>query len=882
MVGAGRDTDNLPLPGVTVVISGTMNGTITNEEGKFKIALPTPNEILVFSYIGFLTEEVATSGQNQLKVILDEDIKDIDELVVIGYGTQKKSDLTGAVSVVEMEDLKKTKDISVMKSLQGKTSGIYISTPSGKPGAGSSVKIRGVGSINMNAEPLYLLNGNEVKSSDINNISPSNIASISILKDASATAIYGARGANGVIIIETIKGDRKAKKPTVTLDYYIGLSKMDGMYKPLDRDGYRDYMKIVYDNYASDKIASGTWDSYYARDNYYYNYYTDSARASNNNLETNTNQLDLLFQTAKVTNLNVNVSGGSEKSNYSIGGSYSNEEGTIINTGYRRANFFMNNDIDLIDWLKVGQSITMVNSTSDELRDWYHNGGLLKAGIQASPFMSIYDENAEIGNWGCLVDTLTGGNIVTNAYAEHNTYKRKNENNNFYGNLYVQMEPIKNLQYKITANYNYGTFESNMYKEAYTLGNIKQRDHRIDERDYYRNISELYWQLGQLLTYNNSSGGLNYSIMAGWERNYRYSDNLYLRGEGFVSPELTTFPNAVSSSSISGESRNERKMESYLGRIMLDFRNRYFLTASLRADGSSNIAPIKTKDWLPEHYGLFPSFSIGWKLNEDIGVLRDLSFVNLAKLRLGWGVTGNQDITPYQYYNYMDAAQYFRYSLGSSQTYVLGLGTYSTQSNPLIQWEEARMTNAGADINLFDNRLQIIAEYDYKNQEKMLVRQPISRSMGKAQGEKGWYAYPWVNLGKVTNSGFEFSAVWKQILGRIDYSIGGNMTTIKNQVVDMGAGVGDIFVQQEGMNVSVTTAGHQIGSYYGYVFEGIFQNQEEIDNHAFQYNKTSPGDMKFKDLNFDGVVDANDQTVIGKPIPTLIYGFHGNINYGIF
>ncbi len=874
-------TDKTPIPGVNVILSGTTTGTTTDEDGRFKLEIPSQNELLEFSSIGFLKKEISTADKDYLKVILAEDIKSLDEVVVIGYGSQKKEDLTGAVSVVDMEDLKKTKDISIIKSLQGKTTGLYISSPGGKPGQGASVKIRGIGSINMNAEPLYIVNGNEVRASDINHISPSNVSSISVLKDASATAIYGARGANGVIIIETLRGDRNAKKPTVNIDHYVGFSKTAGMYEPMGRDQYRDYMKIAYENYAEERIETGAWDSFTDPGNFYYHYYTDSARASNDNLETNTNQLDELIQTAMLTNLNVTVTGGSENANYSIGGNYSNEDGTIINTGYKRASFFMNNDVNITDWIKVGQSFTVVNSTSNEMRDWYHNGGLLKAAIQASPFMNLYDENAEIGKWGGPVDTLTGGNIVTNAFAEHNTYSRVHKNNHFFGNIYAEIEPVKNLKYKFTANYNFGLFESNMYKEAYTLGNIKQRDHRMDERDYHRNISERYWQLGQLLTYNNSIDGLNYSAMLGWERNYRYTDNLYLHGEGFVSEKLTTFPNAVSGSSISGESRNERKMESYLGRVMLDYNNKYYLTASLRADGSSNIAPVKEKDWLPERYGLFPSFSVGWKFNEDLSFIQDLGFVDLAKLRFGWGITGNQDITPYQYYNYMDAAQYFRYTLGRSQTYVLGMGTYTTQANTSIQWEEARMTNLGMDVNLFNNKLQLVAEYYYKNQLKMLVRQPTSRSMGKAQGEKGWYAYPWVNLGKVSNTGIEFSAVWKQNMGHWDYSIGGNMTTIKNVVKDMGQDVDDIYQSPDGMNASITTEGHQIGSYYGYIFDGIFQNEQEVANHAFQSKKTQPGDMRFKDLNMDGVVNVNDQTIIGKPIPSLIYGFNGNIRYRI-
>jgi len=566
-------TDQTPIPGVNVIISGTTTGTITDFNGKFKLEIPSETS-LDFSYIGFLKETIATEGKKFIKVLLIEDIKDLGEVVVIGYGTQKKEDLTGAIAMVESEDLKKTKDVSVLKALQGKASGVYISTPGGKPGQGASVKIRGVGSINMNAEPLYIVNGNEVSASDMNNISPNNIESISVLKDASSTAIYGARGANGVIIIETIRGERGSAKPSITVDQYTGFSKMAGSYTPLDRDGYRDYMKIAYDDYSSEKIASGAWLSDKDRGNFYYHYYTDSARASNNNLETNTNQLDELIQTALIHSLNVNISGGSENSNYSIGGSHSYEDGTVINTNFKRSSFYMTNDVNLTDRIKVGQSFNLASSESNELRDWYHNGGLLKAAIQASPFMPLYDDNARIGTWGGPVDTLTGNNTVTNAFAEHNTISHVQKNNHFYGNVYAEIEPVKNLKYKFTANYNYGTFERNLYKEAYTLGNVLMRDHEIDERAVNRNISEKYWQLGQLLTYNGSYDALNYSAMIGWERNYRYTDNLSLLGTGFTSPELTTFPNATIIKSITNESRNERKMESYLGRIMLDYRNK--------------------------------------------------------------------------------------------------------------------------------------------------------------------------------------------------------------------------------------------------------------------------------------------------------------------
>jgi TonB-linked SusC/RagA family outer membrane protein len=871
------ESDKQPLPGVNVFVEGTTDGTITDINGEFSLEVLNPDTSrLVFSYVGYIKQVVEISDSRYLEIQLREDIEQLEEIVVIGYGTSKKEDLTGAVAVVDMDELEQTKDISLDRALQGRASGVYVSSSSGQPGSGASVKIRGVGSINMESEPLYIVDGNEISSNNITHLSPSNIASISVLKDASATAIYGARGANGVILIETIRGNRDGGRPSVNLESFAGFARVANMYEPMSASQYADFYRQAYTAFLDDMGLP-----FETPENIYYHVYSDSARAANNNLETNRNHLDLLYRTAFLTTLNANISGGAENINYSMGASYSTEEGTLENTGYRRINFYINSDADLLKWLRVGQSINIVNARTNELKDFYENGPLLKAGVQASPFMRDIIDESQLGGYGGLNYRHVGKNDVTNIFAEQNLYSHTNDRLMAYTNAYIEIEPLPNLNYRLSANYNFGLQERDLFKNAYTFGDLTTRDHPVNERLYNRDISDRFWQLGQLLSYNNSVGELNYSFVLGWERNYRYNDFIKLTARDYESQEVITFLNAANNS-ISDNKAYERKMESYLGRLVLDFRNTYFLTASLRADGSSNIAPVKSVNWLPEHFGAFPSLSAGWKLNENISFLSDLEAINLLKLRAGWGITGNQNINPYQYYNFMTAPDYFRYTLGTGQTLVLGAGSYHMQPNENIKWEEARMTNIGLDLNMFDNRLQITAEYYNKNQVNMLVRQPLSVSMGKASGEKGWYASPWVNLGKVNNQGAEFSIGWKQSLAQFFYSLSGNLTTIQNKVIDLGERIPDIYSQYAQQDVSVTRAGHQIGSFYGHIMDGVFQNQDEIDNHSFQNEGTRPGDFKFRDLNSDGIVDNQDRTIIGKPIPDLIYGFSGNFEFRNF
>lgn len=853
VTGSVVDANGTPLPGVNILVKGTTTGSITDSDGRYSITVPSENSVLVFSFVGYLREEIPVNGQTELNITMVEDIQALEQVVVVGYGTQRKDDLTGSVTVVDADEMANSNFNSVDKALQGRASGVYVSSTSGRPGAKASIKVRGVGSINLDSEPLIVVDGMPTDDQNIlTSINPNDIESMQILKDASAQAIYGARGANGVIIISTKKGE--AGKPRFNFNAYWGQTQMAKKYDVMDAEQYVDFYEEAY----KDVPIS-------ASNNYYYRVYSDSARQSNQNFN-NTNWQDELTQKGNIQNYNMGVSGGSENTSFFLSGSYAKEEGIMVNTGMERYTFRANSDFKVNNWLTIGENLTFIYKDLD-LESHYTNFNPWRVTGVASPLMPLHDENAP-GGYGGPTDSLSGANERTNPVAEQMLNEHTNLENWLLANIYTDITIFKGLTYKLSVNANFKTNEIRQWSPVYTLGNLNLRDNDVNSLQENRSKRrELI--ISNLLNYQRKFGQHSIELLAGFERTEIDDNYILAEGKNFDFNDLQALDLARDLSRMNG-GFTEHNLLSYLGRVNYNFAGKYLLTVNFRRDGSSRFGEIGGR------WGNFPSFSAGWKVNEDL--LKNVDEISMLKLRLGWGQTGNENLQDYWYINLLDPPQNSRYTFGVNQELYQAFASTSFQANPRIKWEATEMTNIGLDLNLFDNRVLFTSEYYIKNQDDMLVQAPISVVFGKRVnwGTGAPTVGSWVNIGKVQNKGFELSASYRKREGVFKFDVGANLTTINNKILELP--VGDQITAYSG-----AIEGHPIGSLYGYVAERIFQEEDFDDDgrpvSGIRQRNAEPGDIKYKDVLQDSVINEQDRTIIGNPIPKMVYGFNFNANY---
>jgi len=834
ITGVINDENGLPLPQATVIIKGTTKGVLTDFDGKFSIEV-APTDALIISFVGYSPKEVKVGTQSAITVKLG--IVEMDAVVKIGYGTQKVTNLTTAVSVVSPEELSKVPVASFDKALQGKASGVMVTSNSGKPGSGATIRIRGNGSISKEANPLIVVDGVPFDG-DLNTINSSDIESFQVLKDASATAIYGARGANGVIIVSTKRGASGATK--VSFSTFHSLNVMPKYREMLSSEQYLTLVDSVY------KRQGDSLQNAYKKDVW-------QSRGA-----VNTDWQKAITQLAPQHNYSLSVSGGNEYSNFSISGSYYNEEGVVKTSDFERYMIRANSDFYIGEKkrIKIGESINL--SRVNTIENYVDNPWT--QAWQASPLMPIYEPN-NLGGYQGPSDSLTGENDKTNPLAELMLNDKFNDKTKIFASVYSEVQLLKGLTYKfdVSGIYDFGT--NTTWTPRYDLGKRTNLSRSYD----YSHDAKRYYKIDNLLTYTlpkDSGSAHNLVIVAGnsAERSYKRDLSLAI-GKGFNDYSGWDAPVPIlgaADTATFGGGYTEHAMTGLLARVIYEYKSKYLFAASVREDGSSRFGKSRRK-------GVFPSLSAGWKVNEDF--LKNIESIDMLKLRFGWGKTGNENIDDYAFMEVMDEPMRSQYVFGLNQLNVFGAQSYASTGNPDLQWEAAEMTNIGLDLNLFNNKFQFSGEYFYKDQEKMLVRVELPYIAGKQRD----VARPFVNLASVVNKGFEFNIVHKNKIGKdFDYSINANLTTINNVVNDLPSTI------IEGR--SITKIGNSIGSFYGHVYEGLFQNQAEIDAHAKQPN-AEPGDFKFKDLNGDNIIDEQDRTIIGKPTPDLILGFNFEFYY---
>lgn len=834
VTGTVTDVSGEPIIGANIRIKGTTTGTITDIDGNFSIKAE-PQSVIEVSYIGYLTQETVINNQKSIRFLLKEDTKTLDEVVVIGYGVQKKADLTGSVANINTEKLNTQSNANIGQALQGKIAGVDIVSQGGAPGSGTRIMVRGIGTLN-NASPLYIVDGMYMNS--IDHINPNDIASIDVLKDASSAAIYGSRAANGVIIVTTKEGSNTEGKPIIDLSVNLGISTASKFLDMLDAKGWAEVTTI-----ARQAIGKPALDMA-----------TDLANKPDNDWQ------DIMFRPALMQNYNLSVKGGGKYSTYYTGLGYFNQDGIVKGTNYQRYNIQSKNDYKR-GIFSAGTNL-IISFSHDKPLHQELRGGMIGTILQSVPTLEKYDDTREGGYGGTYGDVVNIPHPL--AIIDDNIMDRYNENVKIFANLYAQIELFKGLKYKLNLTPDFSFERYKNYLNKYDFGLATNSITQLTERQRRRrNIL-----VENLLTFDRTFGEHKISALAG----YTYQDSRFRHiqayGEG-LPQGLEEIDAATTNRSNEGNSWRS-VLTSILGRVFYSYQNKYLFTATIRRDGSSKFGKNN-------RYGYFPSFSLGWNVAEE-KFMENVHWLDQLKLRGGYGVLGNQEIDNYQYSSTITTG--INYPDGNGG---LLQGAFPKNfANPDIKWEETAMTNVGIDFMAFNNRLSLTADYYVKNTKDILLTVPIPISSGGAND-------PIRNAGKIRNNGFEFNLGWMdQPNPDISYGINLIGSFNKNKVIAMGSESGSIKGGSTNQNIttSETKAGYPIGGYWLISTAGYFNSQEEVDAYAKDGKKiqpaAEPGNIKFVDANNDGVINDDDRVFQGSPFPDFTFALNGNMRYKNF
>jgi len=875
------DDNGVPLPGATVIQKGTGNGTITDSEGNFSITV-LRNDTLTITFVGYKSIEVPVKGRKDLgNIMLTLEIKELEQVVVIGYGTQRKVDLTGAVAIVNAEELKKVSHSNISTMLQGKVPGVNITTD-GQPGADPIVRIRGIGSFGSTA-PLYVIDGVPMGTT-IRDFSPNDIESIQILKDASAAAIYGSRAANGVVIITTKQG---RKDEPMKIDYrgYIGFDQVQkGVYNVMDASQYRTYVTMAYKNYNMNVPAGYDLSS------------PKSLYNQDGTPKVNTDWFDEAFKIGVRQNHNLNLSGGGRNNTYNVSLDYYKQEGTMVGAGPNldRYTARINNTMEE-KFIKIKTSIVYSHSDQDNMaysnaNEWVQGRYGLQFPVMASvlilpPTIKAYDESTWVLDdrlpaatgykydsygFGTYYDDVHGDIRVTNVLLENSLVNRNNKVDRMVvtGSFNVDIISMFGLK-------------SNNHKFDYTLNLSQSRTHVKDltfipafiqsttnylskENEYLEKGHRRYTSalIENYITYNGKIGlnHINAIIGQTFERELYHS----LSGRGITMNEPYYLQVNNSSEREASSYESEHVLASYIGRINYDFDNKYLISLTVRRDGSSRLSSEDRWDW-------FPSISAGWRIEREKFFPLPKTLINLLKIRGSYGVLGNENIGDYQYMDVM-ARNNYTYSFGNNK--VTG-SAISNFVNTAIRWEKKKTLDFGMDLGMFNNKLEFTFDWYKSISEDLLYSVAVPLNAGFTNTTVT------MNAATMENSGLEFSLTYHGNKNALKYDISANLSTLNNKVTKLG-----VLNDPRTDGICRTEVGREVGSFYGLVAEGIFRSQQEIDNNRNEdgilvtQDGAKVGDVKYKDINKDGKITLEgDRTYLGSGLPKIHYGFNAHFEW---
>jgi TonB-linked SusC/RagA family outer membrane protein len=848
--GKVTDETGAALPGATIAVKGAAMGAVSDADGNYSLRIPdalAKSAVLVITYTGFTAQEIAVNGQQEINITLSSNTTQLGDVVVIGYGSQNKKDLTGSISTVNVNSLTKSPANDLTKAMQNQVAGVSVHS-GGEPGAVPSIKIRGVGSFNNN-NPLFIIDGVQ---SPVNDVPTSDVESMQILKDASAAAIYGSRAANGVVIITTKRG--KEGKLHLDYDYNRGTQKIVTRYDVANREQYQMLVNEASANAEpaqAIKPANDPTSPLYVK-----NVDTDWQKEA--------------FKTGHISNQTLTVGGGTEAAKYSISLNYYDHTGTVAGKGpaYTRYGLRVNTDFKQ-GRFKFGESLGFTK-VDQRFMTFVHTGTNLGYIVNAIPTLPVYDANT-IDGFSSASQTIHGS-YTANAIGFNSMIDSKTNRYRLIGNVYGEYNIWDALKYKVSLSYERTDWRDFNFDPIHDLGWF-----------YVNNVAKMNdWRgsgytgtLENTLSWDKLVGKHNIALLAGQSVLQSEISRISGHAEGFTQPYFPVLSNGSSGVSVTGYDE-ENRLLSFFGRAIYSFDNRYLLTATVRRDASSRFSAAN-------RWGTFPSVAVGWKLHNEAFMENQHLFSQL-KLRASYGVLGNQEIPPYQYEALVNP---YANAVFSNQ---LAPGTTQVEfATPDIKWETKISTNIGVDFGLWEDRLTFSADYYNNKSEDMLLRVRVPESTG---------VYPWkspyINGASVRNSGLEFQANYNKNKGDFTYNIGANLSTLKNEVLSLG--YGDKAISGYA-GITRTEVGGEVGALYGWVIDGIFQTQGEIDAlnatspiGRYQEALTRPGDYKFKDINgrdengkltgkADGKIDDDDRQFLGSAVPNLYFGFNVNLAY---
>ena len=888
------DPNGEPIIGASVLVKGTANGVITDLDGNYSLADVPGNAMLAFSYIGYQTVEIKAGGKGLDRIVLMEDNELLDEVVVVGYGVQKKRDVTTAIASLRASDMKGQPVTSMAEAMVGKMPGVQVSQSTGAPGSSLQIKVRGTGTITAGTSPLYVVGGVE----QLNTFNMNDVESIDVLKDASSAAIYGSRGSNGVVLITTKRGQEG--RATVSYNGYYGWQTVSKKIDMLNAYEYADLVNDARNNTYTDKMESINRKLIAQNKNPLSFDISDSnaIRLQNTSNDYNTivpveilpylrgekglvdtDWQDEIFRTAGMQSHSVSVSGGSPKIRYYASVDYLSQEGVIINSDFTRYSSRFNLDVTegiFKFGLSLNPSVTIENAVNSDGAYNSGGGGIIASALHSAPIFPVYNPDGSFcfsqNAWSPNTQTvLENGSIkkgnsqtqVWNPVALAMLQKDETKASRVFGNIYGEVAFMPELKYR--ANFGvdiYSSSQDTFRPSTIPISNTEGNPESVPEAT--AKTAKMYnWLFEQTMSYNKEIHGHSLSALVGWTMQYQRDESTYAFANGFITNSVPTLNAGTVTRGNSHAS--EWALLSGLARIQYNYKGKYMLTGAIRADGASRFG--KQNRW-----GWFPSVSAGWRLTEE-QFMKSLTFIDDLKLRASYGLTGNFRIPNY---GAQGEVAYYSYVLGGSNAEVIKGAAPKSMPNPELHWEKTAQVNVGFDASLFSNRLTLGLDLYNSNTYDLLLNVPVPMTTG--------YNTRLENIGKVNNKGVEFNIATNQKMGDFNWSVYFNISKNINEVKELGPGNADIISSGSVSNAYfITRVGEAIGSYYLPVVEGVYKNQAEVDA-ALHYKDsptnygladTKPGDFKFKDVNGDGILDISDtdRAIVGNYMPDFTYGF---------
>ncbi len=845
--GKVTGTDGVGLPGVNISIKGTSTGTITDIEGNYTIQVDNAEIILVFSYVGYLTQEIRVGTQQTIDVQLVVDITGLDEIVVIGYGTQKKVNLTGAVSDVDFVDLANKPGSNLLQSLQGEVAGIFVTSPGGQPGVDrGNIRIRGIGTFD-NPDPLVIIDGITVDLTDLSALNPNDVKSISVLKDAASAAIYGSRAANGVILVTTKEG----KKGTTSIRYdgYFGSQQATILPNLLNAEDYAmlaNEARINSGNapyFSSDQIALMMNDDPY--DGF-----------------DNVDWVDKTFNTAPISSHTLSFNGGTERLSTQLSVGYLSQDGIMIGSGSERYTFRGRIDFDINNWFSVGMNVTGYLTDTKNLAEGVggQDNSIMRRLARTPPSAPVKYEN---GNYFVEFEDVPGYSTILSPLRLASRGYMNNEANRLISSIYGDFNILEGLKLKTQLSYNFRNIDVERWVDHEVIENddgIVLADNGFNRLTNTQVDNEQY-QFEAFLTYTKLlAENHDFNMIVGYSFYHDEGQSIQAYGEALPNNEIHVLDAATANYGVSG-SAFESALNSVFGRINYSFRSKYLVEGNIRYDGSSRFN--KENRW-----GLFPSVSFGWRISEE-SFMSSLEFIDNLKLRGSWGRLGNQNINNYYPYTpTYDVGQNYLFGNVGNPTLTSGVAV-TTIANDEITWETTESIDFGIDATFFKG-LDFSFDYFVKTTTDVLLQLPIPATLGDVNA-------PFQNAGEIQNKGWESIVNYRNHVGQLFFTVGFNLSNVENKIIDLKG-------QEFYPTNRIHTEGEPFGAWYGYNTIGIFQSQEEIDDAPFQHAQTAPGDIQYADLSGpdgtpDNVINSYDRTVIGNNFPEYVYGFNAGLDF---